>query len=62
MGSVRIRIVWYSAMGHHGHGEYMTYKEFMDLVGVTPQELILELNTNHPGLHHYIEAEPYIAS
>jgi hypothetical protein len=62
MGSVRIRIVWRSAMGRYGHGEYMTYKEFMDLVGKTPQELILELNANHPGLHHYIETEPYIAS
>ena len=62
MGSVRIRIIWRSEMGNSGHGEYMTYEEFMKLVGKTPQELILELNSKHPGIYHSIQIEPCIAS
>jgi hypothetical protein len=62
MGSVRIRIIWRSEMGKSGHGEFMTYEEFMKLVGKTPQELVQELNDKLPGTYHSIETEPYIAS
>lgn len=63
MGAVRIRIIWRSIVSQQrGHGDYMTYEEFMKLVGKTPQELILELNSKHPGIYHSIEQEPYIAS
>jgi len=62
MGSVRIRIIWRSEMGDSGHGEYMTYEEFMKLVGKTPQELVQELNNKLPGTYHSIQTEPYIAS
>jgi|Laugresbdmm110sn_1035088.scaffolds.fasta_scaffold67780_2 hypothetical protein len=69
MGSVRIRIIWRSKMGNSsGHGEYIAYDEFMKLVGKlnyvgkTPQEIVEELNNNHPEIYHSIETEPYIAS
>jgi hypothetical protein len=51
-----------------GHGEYIAYDEFMKLVGKlnyvgkTPQEIVEELNNNHPEIYHSIETEPYIAS
>jgi hypothetical protein len=62
MSLVRIRIIWRSEMGDSGHGEYMTYEEFMKLVGKTPQELVQELNNKLPGTYHSIQTEPYIAS
>lgn len=62
MSPVRIRIIWRSEMGDSGHGEYMTYEEFMKLVGKTPQELVQELNNKLPGTYHSIQTEPYIAS
>jgi len=61
MGSIRIRIIWRSEMGKSGHGDYMTYEEFMRLVGITPPELVQELNDRHPRIYHWIEPEPYIA-
>jgi len=62
MSPVRIRIIWRSEMGDSGHGDYMTYEEFMKLVGKTPQELVQELNNKLPGTYHSIQTEPYIAS